>query len=160
MGGRGIGMSLIEDLTRVIRSKKYHSITFSVDDMPIMTVIFSKDKKVVMLVNSVEELRYYELAFGDDVESFTNEVKNMLTYNGIDPMIRKMKNPVIEFHGEPYLRGKIRENKIIIIQQDTVFDEDGDEVTFLSRDEIMTTIELTGATLAQIITAFAIQFYG
>jgi len=152
-------MSLIEQLIRVIHEKKYHSVTFLINAMPIITVNFLKDGKVMILLNNMEELRYYEFKFEGDVDKFVNDIENMLIYSGIDPMIRKMSVKCIDFHGEPYLVGKILENKIIINQQDMMFDEDGSEVTFLDRKEVITDVNPSGYVLAQIIGAFAVQLY-
>ena len=156
---RGKNMFLIEQLTRVIHEKKYHSVTFSINAIPIVTANFLKDRKVVVLLNNMEELRYYEFKFEGDVDKFVNDVNNMLIYSGIDPMIRKMSVKCIDFHGEPYLIGKILENKIIINQQDMMFDEDDSEVTFLDRKEVITDVTLTGLTIAEIIGTFALQLY-
>ena len=159
-GGRGSGMSLIEQLIRVIHEKKYHSVTFSINAMPIITVNFLKDGKVVVLLNNMEELRCYELKFEGDVDKFVNDIENMLIYSGIDPIIKKMKVQYIDFYGEPYLKGKIIENKIIITQQDVMIDDDGSEVTFNNRDEVTAVVTLSGITIAQVIGAFVLQFYG
>jgi len=82
-----------------------------------------------------------------------------LIYSGIDTILKKMKGSVIELYAEPYLRGKIRENKITISQEEVVFNEDQDEVRFLNRNEITAVITITALTLAQVIGAFALQYY-
>jgi len=158
-GGRGSVMSLVEQLTRVIHEKKYRSVTFSINAVPVVTVNFLKDGKVTVLLNNMEELRCFELTYNGDTDKFVSYIEDILIYSGVDPMIRKMKVSYIDFHGEPYLEGKVLENKIIITQQDVMFDDDNDEVTFKTRDEVTAVIELTGHTLAQIIGAFAVQLY-
>ena len=152
-------MSLIEQLTRVIHEKKYHSVTFSINEVPIVTANFGKEYVVNIIFNNMEELRCYQFKFEGDVDKFVNDVNNMLIYSGIDPMIRKMKVQYIDFYGEPYLKGKIIENKIIIMQQDVMIDDDGSEVTFNNRDEVTAVVTLTGLTIAQVIGAFALQLY-
>ena len=152
-------MSLVGELTRVIHSKKYNNIVFFADDIPIVTVNFSEDRNVKIIVNNMEELRCYELKLNDNIDNFVNDVENILIYSGVDVILRKMKGSVIELYAEPYLRGKIRENKIIISQEEVVFNEDQDEVRFLNRDEIITVITMTALTLAYVIGAFALQYY-
>jgi len=152
-------MSLVGELTRVIHSKKYNNIVFFADDIPIVAVNFSEDRNVKIIVNNMEELRCYELKLNDNIDNFVNDVENILIYSGIDTIIRKMKGSVIELYAEPYLRGKIRENKIIISQEEVVFNEDQDEVRFLNRNEIITVITMTALTLAYVIGAFALQYY-
>jgi len=152
-------MSLVGELTRVIHSKKYNNIVFFADDIPIVAVNFSEDRNVKIIVNNMEELRCYELKLNDNIDNFVNDVENILIYSGIDAIIRKMKGSVIELYAEPYLRGKIRENKIIISQEEVVFNEDQDEVRFLNRNEIITVITMTALTLAYVIGAFALQYY-
>jgi len=152
-------MSLVGELTRVIHSKKYNNIVFFADDIPIVTVNFSEDRNVKIIVNNMEELRCYELKLNDNIDNFVNDVENILIYSGVDAILRKMKGSVIELYAEPYLRGKIRENKIIISQEEVVFNEDQDEVRFLNRDEIITVITMTALTLAYVIGAFALQYY-
>jgi len=152
-------MSLVGELTRVIHSKKYNNIVFFADDIPIVAVNFSEDRNVKIIVNNMEELRCYELKLNDNIDNFVNDVENILIYSGVDAILRKMKGSVIELYAEPYLRGKIRENKIIISQEEVVFNEDQDEVRFLNRDEIITVITMTALTLAYVIGAFALQYY-
>ena len=152
-------MSLVGELTRVIHSKKYNNIVFFADDIPIVAVNFSEDRNVKIIVNNMEELRCYELKLNDNIDNFVNDVENILIYSGVDVVLRKMKGSVIELYAEPYLRGKIRENKIIISQEEVVFNEDQDEVRFLNRNEIITVITMTALTLAYVIGAFALQYY-
>jgi len=152
-------MSLVGELTRVIHSKKYNNIVFFADDIPIVAVNFSEDRNVKIIVNNMEELRCYELKLNDNIDNFVNDVENILIYSGVDAILRKMKGSVIELYAEPYLRGKIRENKIIISQEEVVFNEDQDEVRFLNRNEIITVITMTALTLAYVIGAFALQYY-
>jgi hypothetical protein len=153
-------MSLIEQLARVIHVKKYNSITFSVNDVPIITANFLENNKVIILINNMKELRYYELSYNGDVNSFANDVNDVLIYSGVDPMVRKLKGSSIKFYGEPYLEGEIRENKLIISQSKVDLDEEGGEVVSSDRHEITAVIGLTGVTLAKTISAFALQFYG
>jgi len=152
-------MSLVGELTRVIYPKKYYNVTFSVNSVPIVTVRFQKDKKVIVIANNLEELRCYEFDANKDINEFVKDVENMLIYSGIDPMIRKMNVQCIDFYGEPYLKGKILQNKIIITQQEIMIDDDGDEVTFNNRDEVTAVIMLSGLTIAQVIGAFVLQYY-
>jgi len=152
-------MSLMEELTRIIHAKKYHTVTFSVNSIPIVTARFQKDKKVDIIINNMEELRCYKFNADKDIGEFVNDVRNMLIYSGIDPMIRKMEVQCVDLYAEPYLKGKILENKVIVDQQGTMFDDDGDEITFLERKEVIADIGLTGYTLAEIIGAFALQLY-
>ena len=152
-------MSLVGELTRVIHSKKYTNIVFLADDIPIVAVNFSEDRNVKIIVNNMEELRCYEVKLNDNIDNFVNDVENILIYAGVDTIVRKMKDSVIELYAEPYLRGKIRENKIIISQEEVVFNEDQDEVRFLNRNEIIAVITMTALTLAQVIGAFALQYY-
>ncbi len=84
-------MSLIGELTRVIHVNKYNIITFSVNGTPILTANFLKDRKIILLINNMEELRHYELSYNGDAESFANEVIDVLVYSGIDPMNKKDK---------------------------------------------------------------------
>jgi len=152
-------MSLVGELTRVIHAKKYSNVVFLADDIPIVAVNFSEDRNVKIIVNNMEELRCYEVKLNDNIDNFVNDVENILIYAGIDTIVRKMKGSVIELYAEPYLRGKIRENKIIISQEEVVFNEDQDEVRFLNRNEIITVITMTALTLAYVIGAFALQYY-
>ena len=152
-------MSLVGELTRVIHTKKYNHIIFLADDIPIVAINFSEDRNIKIIVNNMEELRCYEVKLNDNVDNFVNDVENILIYAGVDTIVRKMKDSVIELYAEPYLRGKIRENKIIISQEEVVFNEDQDEVRFLNRDEIITVITMTALTLAYVIGAFALQYY-
>jgi len=152
-------MSLVGELTRVIHTKKYNHIIFLADDIPIVAINFSEDRNIKIIVNNMEELRCYEVKLNDNIDNFVNDVENILIYAGVDTIVRKMKDSVIELYAEPYLRGKIRENKIIISQEEVVFNEDQDEVRFLNRDEIITVITMTALTLAYVIGAFALQYY-
>jgi len=152
-------MSLVGELTRIIHTKKYNHIIFLADDIPIVAVNFSEDRNIKIIVNNMEELRCYEVKLNDNIDNFVNDVENILIYAGVDTIVRKMKDSVIELYAEPYLRGKIRENKIIISQQEILFNEDQDEVRFLNRNEIIAVITMTALTLAQVIGAFALQYY-
>jgi len=152
-------MSLVGELTRVIHSKKYTNIVFLADDIPIVAVNFSEDRNVKIIVNNMEELRYYELKVNNDIDNFVSDVEDILIYSGVDTIVRKMNGSGIEFYAEPYLKGKIRENKIIISQEEILLNEDGDEIRFLNRNEIIAVITMTALTLAQVIGAFALQYY-
>jgi hypothetical protein len=152
-------MSLVGELTHVIHTKKYNHIIFLADDIPIVAVNFSEDRNIKIIVNNMEELRCYEVKLNDNIDNFVNDVENILIYAGIDTIVRKMKDSVIELYAEPYLRGKIRENKIIISQEEILLNEDQDEVRFLNRNEIIAVITMTALTLAQVIGAFALQYY-
>jgi len=152
-------MSLIEELIRVIHARKYNIITFLVNDVPVVTVNFLKDRKVILLVNNMKEIRNYELTYNEDIDKFADEVINVFVYSGVDTMIRKFKGSIMKFYGEPYLEGEIRENKLIISQEEADLDEEGEEVVRSDRHEITAVIGLTGVTLAKTIGAFALQFY-
>jgi len=152
-------MSLIEELTRVIHPKKYNNVTFLLDNIPIVTINFLKDGKVILLINNMKELRYYELNYNANADNFTNDVLDKLIYSGVDTMLRQSKGSAMEFQGEPYLEGKIMKNKLIINQGETDLDEEGEEVVRSDRHEITAVIGLTGVTLAKTISAFALQFY-
>jgi hypothetical protein len=152
-------MSLVGELTRVIHAKKYSDVVFLADDIPIVAVNFSEDRNVKIIVNNMEELRCYELKVNDNIDNFVSDVEDILIYSGVDTIVRKMKDSVIEFYAEPYLKGKIRENKIIISQEEVMFNEDQDDVRFLNRNEITAVITMTALTLAQVIGAFALQYY-
>ena len=152
-------MALIQELSNIIHPKKYNNITFSVNGIPIITVNFLKDGKVMLLVNNMKELRYYELDFDKNTDNFADEVLDKLIYSGIDPMIRELRGSTIKFEGEPYLEGEIMKNKLIISQGKTDLDEGGEEVVVSDKHEITAVIGLTGVTLAKTITAFALQYY-
>jgi hypothetical protein len=152
-------MSLIEELSRVVHEKKYNNITLSINGIPIITVNFLKDGKVVVLLNNMNELRYYELHYHGDVDKFASEVNDILIYSGVDQMIRKMRGSSIKFYGDPYLEGEIREKKLIISQGEVDLDEEGEEVVRSDKHEITAVIGLTGVTVSKIIGAFALQYY-
>jgi hydroxyethylthiazole kinase-like sugar kinase family protein len=152
-------MSLVEELTRIIHEKKYNNITLSINGIPIITVNLLKDEKVIILVNNMNELRYYELHYSGDIDKFASEVNDILIYSGVDSMIRKMRGSSIKFYGDPYLEGEIRENKLIISQGEVDLDEEGEEVVRSDKHEITAVIGLTGVTVSKIIGAFALQYY-
>jgi hypothetical protein len=156
---RGVNMSLIEELSRIVYAKRYNIVTFLINGTPIVTANFLKDGKVTILVNNMKEIRYYELSYNGDTSNFADEVTNILIYSGIDSMIRELRGSIIKFYGEPYLEGEIRENKLIINQRETDLDEEGEEVERSDKREITAVIGLTGVTLAKTISAFALQFY-
>jgi hypothetical protein len=152
-------MSLIEELSRIIHEKKYNNITFSINGIPIITVNLLKDEKVIILVNNMNELRYYELHYSGDTDKFVSEVNDVLVYSGVDSIIRKMRGSSIRFYGDPYLEGEVMGGKLIISQGEVDLDEEDGEVVRSDRHEITAVIGLTGVTVSKIISAFVLQYY-
>ena len=152
-------MSLIQELSRVLHEKKYNNVTFSINGIPIITVNLLKDEKVVILVNNMNELRYYELHYSGDTDKFANEVNDILIYSGVDSIIRKMRGSSIRFYGDPYLEGEVMEGKLVISQAQADIDEEDGEVMRSDKHEITMAIGLTGVTISKIITSFALQYY-
>jgi len=82
-------MYLVERLTRVINEKKYHNVTFSINEIPIITANFLKDRKVVILLNNMKELIYHELKFEDNADgsevmfNTRDEITSFVTLSGI-----------------------------------------------------------------------------
>jgi hypothetical protein len=107
----------------------------------------------------MEELRCYELKIKDNVDEFKNEVNSVLIYSGIDTIVRKLRGMSIKFHAEPYLDGEIMKNRVIINKGEISIDEEGEKFVYSNRYEISAVIELTGYTLAEVISAFALQYY-
>jgi hypothetical protein len=152
-------MSLVQELSRVVHKKRYDNITFSINGIPIITVNLLKDEKVIILVNNMNELRYYELHYGGDTDKFASEVSDVLVYSGVDSIIRKMRGSSIRFYGDPYLEGEVMEGKLIISQGEVDLDEEDGEVVRSDKHEIAMAVGLTGVTISKIITAFALQYY-
>ncbi len=78
----------------------------------------------------MEELRCYELKVNDNIDNFVDDFESILIYSGVDMVVKRLRNSSIEFYGEPYLKGKLKENKIVISQEEIVFDENQNKVSF------------------------------
>ena len=158
-GYRGVRMSLIGELSRIIGDRRYNELTFSVNGIPIITVEYRKDKEVLILINNMEKLRVYSYKFEGDVDKFVKDVENAFVYSGIDEIIKKLRGVSIKFYAEPYLDGEVMPNKVIVNKGDVSIDEEGQEFVYSNRYEITGVIELKSYTLAEIITAFAVPHY-
>ena len=152
-------MSFVVELTYILNNRRYSSLTFSIDGIPIVTVNFGKDRIVDVIINNMEELRYYRFKFESDDSKLADEIENVLIYSGVDEIVRKSDGSKITFHAEPYLNGEIKGDEIVIEQGEVSLDEEHGEVLLHKRYEIDGVIEISGHTLAEIIRAFALQFY-
>ena len=148
-------MDIIGELSKIINRKVNNNVTFYLKNIPILTVNFEKNSNAVIITNNMKELRNYELKLEGEVDYFVSYVTNILVYSGVDELIETSKDSKIKFYSDPYLYGEIEENKVIV-EKEEVADE---ETTIHKKYEIATTIKLSGLTIADIVGAFALQFY-
>ena len=148
-------MNIINELSRVISTKRYKNITFYLNTVPILTVDFGKDRKATVLVNNMKELRNYEVEFNGDVDGFVSDIYNILVYSGVDELINTSKDKKVTFYSEPYLHGTVDGNGINIEFDEVDFGDRREPNMVHKKYEISDSIVLSGFIVSQIAGMFA-----
>ena len=152
-------MDIIGELSKIINTKVNDNLTFYLGDIPIITVNFEKDRSSIIITNNMNELRYNKLEFNDDVDEFVIKTRDILIYSGVEDMVKKSKGSKIRFVSMPLINGEVSERGIIIEKEEVDVDNTGEEDIINKKYEINADIGLSGLTLANVIGAFALQFY-
>ena len=148
-------MDIVDELIRVINTKRYNSITFFLNTIPIITTSFGKDRKATVLVNNMKEIRSYEVEFNGDIDTFVSDMYNILVYSGVDELIQTSKDPEVMFYSEPYLHGVISKDGITVELDEVNFDDRGEPNMVHKKYEINADVQLSGLTIPKITSAFA-----
>jgi len=148
-------MDIVDELIRVVNAKRYYSITFYLNTVPIITINFGKDKKITVLVNNMKEIRSHEVEFNGDVDTFVSDMYNILVYSGIDELIQTTKDPKVTFYSEPYLHGTISKDGITVELDEVDFGDRREPNMVHKKYEINADVQLSGLIIPKIASAFA-----
>jgi len=150
-------VDVMRELARVVAIKRYPSVTFYLNAVPIITVNFDNNNNATLFMNNMEEIRSKEITYKRNVDVYVSEVYDALVYNGIDELIRTSKDQKVTFRSGSNLHGTISRDGVVVEMDEGDLSDKREPKMVHKKYEISTDIELSGFTVAQIVGMFAYQ---
>jgi len=145
----------MEELSRKVYIGQYNTLTFYREGIPIVTVKIMGDRDIFIITNNMEDLNAHVIQYNGNIYDIANEVYNILIEDEVS--LEGVTN--ISFSDGLFVRGTIKEDKIIIIIPEIYTDEKGEDIVKDVEYSINIRNGLSELTIAEVISVFVRQYF-